>query len=229
MCFSAEASFAVGGALVPAGLYCVRTAWVKNASLIPVAVIPLACATQQIAEGFVWLGLHTGDAARVRAGSLVFLFFALAFWPFWYAFLSAVLETRPGWRWLFAAFAALTTAWFWVLFYPLAAGPESLLSVEIVHHSILYSYPDLAVYRYVPRIVLRVLYLLSVVVPMLFGQRLFGWVPGAVILASVILAGALFNYAFISVWCFFAAVLTTYTCVLFYRLPPMQPPARTVD
>jgi hypothetical protein len=223
MCFSAEASFAVGGTLIPAAAYCVRSAWVKNPRLIPVAIIPLACAVQQIAEGFVWHGLLHEDAAETRIASLVFLFFALAFWPFWYAFLTAILETRPVRKRLFIVLATLTTAWFWVLFFPLVVGPESLLSVQIVHHSIYYSYFDLAVYQYIPRNVLRVLYLLSVVVPMFFGQQLFGWLPGVVLLASVVVAGALFNYAFISVWCFFAAVLTTYTCVLFYRLPARQP------
>jgi hypothetical protein len=31
--------------------------------------------------------------------------------------------------------------------------------------------------------------------------------------------GLVFEYAFISVWCFFAAVLTGLLCVMFYRLP----------
>jgi hypothetical protein len=230
MCFSPEASFAVGGALVPAGAYCVRTAWEKNPRLVPVALIPLAFAAQQVAEGFVWIGLRDGDPARVRSAALVFLFFALAFWPFWFAFLNAVLESRPAHRWRFAALALVTTAWFWAFYLPLARGPESLLTVRVVHHSIAYSYPALAVYDYAPRPVLRALYVLSILVPLLTGPRLFGWQPGAVLLASLHAAAALYDYAFVSVWCFFAAVLTGHLCLLFHRLPaPARAPAAALQ
>jgi hypothetical protein len=88
-----------------------------------------------------------------------------------------------------------------------------------VHHSIQYSYPDLAVYQVVPRPVLRLLYLLSVAVPMIFARVNLGWVPAAVLGASALVAILLFDHAFVSVWCFFAAVMAVYCCVVFYRLP----------
>jgi hypothetical protein len=223
VCFSPEASLAVGGALVPAGAYCARAALAKSPRLLPLALVPLAFAAQQVAEGFVWLGLRHGDAARVRSAALVFLFFALAFWPFWVSLLNAVLEARPARKRLFVALAVLTSAWFWVLYFPLLTGPESLLCVQVVHHSVAYSYPDLPVYGYVPRPVLRALYLLSVVVPMALGPRLFGPLPVALLLGSAVAAAVAFNYAFVSVWCFFAAALTGYLCVLFHRLPARAP------
>src|SRR6266545_2494887 len=119
MCFSPEASFAVGGALIPAGVYCVRAAWAKSPRLVPVALVPFAFAVQQIAEGFVWLGLQAGDPARTRAGAVVFLFFALAFWPWWFAAANIILEPRPARKWVFAGLALLTSAWFWVMYFPL--------------------------------------------------------------------------------------------------------------
>jgi hypothetical protein len=64
-----------------------------------------------------------------------------------------------------------------------------------------------------------VLYLLSVVVPVVLGPRVVGPFPLALLLGSAVLAAALFDYAFVSVWCFFAAALTGYLCVLFHRLP----------
>jgi hypothetical protein len=223
VCFSPEASFTVGGVLVPGGVFCVRAAWAKNPRMLPIALMPLAFAAQQIAEGFVWLGLQDGDLTRVRGAALVFLFFALAFWPWWLSVAMAVLEAHPRRRQLLIGSAALTTAWFWVLYYPLLVGPDSLLSVRVVHHSILYSYSDLAVYRYIPQSVLRALYLLSVVMPMVLGPRVFGWLPSVLLFSSVIIAAAAFEYAFISVWCFFAAALTGSLCVLLYRLPAAEP------
>jgi hypothetical protein len=228
MCFSAEASFAVGGILVPTGVYCVQTVWTKNPRLIPIALIPLAFAVQQIAEGFVWTGLRHQDAALARSASLVFLFFALAFWPFWFAFLNAILETRPGRKRLFIGLSVLTSAWFWILFYPLLVNPE-ILSIESVHHSLQYRYSELPVRQYIPRPALIALYILSIAVPMMLGQNVFGKFPLVFFLGSAVVAAVVFHYAFISVWCFFAAVLTTYLCVVFYRVPAGQPEVRSVE
>jgi len=226
MCFSVEASFGVGAALLPAGAYCIRSALRKAPRLLPLAVVPVVFGVQQISEGFVWLGLHAGDSAVTRSAALVYLFFALAFWPFWFPFVAAVAEPRRAWRWGLAALAVVATAWFWVLYYPVVTGPGSLLTVETVHHSIRYSYPDLAVYEYVPRPLLRVLYLLTIVIPVGFGSVTFGRLPAVLLGASAVVAAAVFEYAFVSVWCFFAAVLTGYLCVLFLGLPePAAEPA----
>ena len=136
MCFSAEASFAVGAALLPAGFYCVRQAVVKRLSYLALAVMPFFFGIQQISEGFVWHGIRQDDSQLTRSASLVFLFFALAFWPFWFWCLTAVMEPQPLRKWILAGFGVVATVWFWVLFYPLVVGPESLLTIRAPHHSI---------------------------------------------------------------------------------------------
>jgi hypothetical protein len=219
MCFSPEASFAAAGALVPAGAYCVRAAVAKNPRLVPIALMPLAFAAQQAAEGFVWLGLRAGDPALTRVAALGFLFFALAFWPWWMSVVNVVLEPDPARRRVFVGLAVVTGAWFWVLYYPLLVGPDALLSVAVVHHSIAYSYSGLEVYRYVPHPALTVLYTLSIAVPMALGRKVFGPLPGVLLFASVVAAAAAFEYAFVSVWCFFAAGLAVTLCGMFYRMP----------
>ena len=219
MCFSPEASFAVGGALLPTAAYCLRSAWVKNPRLMPIAVAPLAFGVQQIAEGVVWLGLYNDDPALTRAGARVFLFFALAFWPFLLPLLNAVLETRPVRKRVFAVLTVVSLGWFWVLYYPLLVEPESFLTVRVVHHSILYSYTDLAIYQYISRFVLRTLYVVCTVGPMVTGPNVLGRLPGLMLVVAVVVAAALFAYAFISVWCFFAAGLALYLCIVFHRMP----------
>jgi hypothetical protein len=221
MCFSAQASFAAAAVLVPAGAYCLRGAARNDPAGLPLAAVPLLFAAQQTSEGVVWLALDRSDAALARSASLVFLFFALAFWPFWLPLLTAVAEPRPRRRRALVAFAVLSTAWFWVLYFPLLAGPESLLSTRVVGHSIQYAYPDLAVYRYVPRPLLRVLYFLTVAAPPALGARPWGRTPGLVFAGSALAAALLFEHAFVSVWCFFAAALSAYLCYVFRAPAPV--------
>jgi hypothetical protein len=43
------------------------------------------------------------------------------------------------------------------------------------------------------------------------------------VFAAVVVALALFEYAFISVWCFFAAIMTGTLCWWLNQLPPREP------
>lgn len=219
MCFSAEASFIVGGALLPAGAYCVGAALVKKPRYLGLAAVPLIFGLQQISEGFVWLGLEANDPAAIRTSSLFFLFFALAFWPFWFPFMAACMETEPPRKRLFIALTVFAASWFWILFYPLIVGSESLLRTEVIQRSIFYDFDGLAIYQYIPKAPLRVLYLLCVALPAVFGSESFGRLPGIVLGLLALVVAGVYSYAFVSVWCFFAAILASYCCYLFYRLP----------
>ena len=95
MCFSATASFTAGAVLVPAGIYCMTASLRKRPNTILLAAVPLAFGLQQLSEGVVWRALEHDDATLVRQASLAFLFFALAFWPFWFCFMSAMFDPRP--------------------------------------------------------------------------------------------------------------------------------------
>jgi hypothetical protein len=227
MCFSAEASFAVGGALVPAGAYCVRSTWHTNPRLLPLAAVPLVFAAQQASEGFVWLALEAGDPARTRAAALVFLFVALAVWPFWCPFLVAVAEPRPVRRQWLSGLALLSTAWFWAVYLPLT-DPGSGLTVGVAGHSIRYAAPGLPVYGWASDRTLWLLYLLTTAGPLLLGWRQFGLLPGLLLAGSAGVAAIAFEFAFLSVWCFFAAALSAHLCVVVRRRPPALPdPALT--
>ena len=105
-------------------------------------------------------------------------------------------------------------------------APNRCSESKSMHHSIRYDYDALPIYLYIDKLPLRILYLLSVASAPVFGSESWGRIPGLVLGASALLAASLFNYAFVSVWCFFAAVLAAYLCVVFYRLP--KPATRTV-
>lgn len=218
MCFSAEASFAVGSALIPAGAYCIWASLVKKPSYVGLAAVPLFFGVQQISEGFVWQAINHQESAH--APSLFFLFFALAFWPFWFPFLTTLMESEPRRRWIFLALTIFASSWFWVLYFPLLMGPESILKIEMAHHSIRYDYYDaLPIYDYVKRPILQLLYFACVALPMAFSTQSLGRIPGIALGVSALVAAVVFEHAFVSVWCFFAAVMSIYCCVMFYRLP----------
>ena len=77
---------------------------------------------QQISKGFVWM--HHTDTAQARTPALFFLFFALAFWPFWFPVLTTIMEPQPKRKWVFAAISLAATAWFWVLLLSAARWPR---------------------------------------------------------------------------------------------------------
>ncbi len=223
MCFSAEASFAAGAALLPVGAFCVVQAVRKDVRLLPLALTPIAFGVQQAAEGCVWLGLRGGDPALVARASMAFLFFAVAFWPFWIPFCLLFPESRPAVRRLLGATAALSVVW--LLAYASAAlEPGRLPPTEIVRHSISYDLSGLPMFRPVPRVALRSAYLAFIVVPLAAARpgcwggrlRLLGGAAVAVLFALCYL---IYWYAFLSVWCFFAALLSLLLGVAFYRLP----------
>lgn len=219
MCFSAEASFAVGAVLVPSGLYCTLAAARKNPACLPVAAIPLLFGLQQISEGLVWLGLHHDDPVLTRAAALAFLFAALAVWPFWIPFSMWFKETHPSRRRVLLGLTLLSTAWLWGFYLPLALGPTSLLTVQVHHHSIAYEYSDLGALRTLPKGLTDVCYVLLVTVPLHLSSDPRERLPTLVIGASAALAVWLYEYAFVSVWCFFAAVLSAYLVWRFRGMP----------
>ena len=220
MCFSLEASLVAGGGLVLLGGYCVAQTARAQAKLLVVAVVPLIFGLQQLSETVVWWGLGQGNPEVVRRSSLVFLFIALAFWPFWFPLTTALLEERPVWKRAFLLGALASTAWFWILYFPLLLGSKDVLEVRVEHHSIHYEYGTLPIYRYVPRGLLRVLYFVSVAAPLALGGKALrgGWPLGLLLLASVVTSVLLFDYAFISVWCFFAAGLSAYLVYMLHGL-----------
>jgi hypothetical protein len=224
MCFSAEASFVTSAALLPVGAYCLARAVRKDRRYFPLALVPFAFSAQQFAEGLVWLGLRWDDAVLVRRASQVFLFFALAFWPFWVPFSFVAPQDRPQARRILGGLTALSLVWFW-LYYPLVSEPDRLLSTQVLHHSIRYDFDELPAFGLFPRNGWRLAYLVFVCGPFAVpADGRAGWNPwllgtGALLAALFLTSFLFFWYAFTSVWCFFAAVFSVLLCALFGRLP----------
>ena len=222
MCFSAEASFLAGGLLMPAGAYCIWAAVRKGIGSLPMAAIPIFFGAQQISEGFVWIAYHHHDAALLRSGFLFFLFFALAFWPFWIPLSVAILSDRPKVKRSLAAVAVFGLAFGAFIFGPLALSGGAGLTTQVIYHSLFYNLRDLPPFNQADPLWWQVVYVSIIFFPFVVSpDRRFAYF-GILLVAATVISQFVFRYAFVSVWCFFAAILSLQLCYIFYRLEQPQ-------
>lgn len=224
MCFSMEASFTVSAALVPAWVYCTRAALrCRRRAFLLVAMIPLVFSVQQFSEGLVWVGMERHDPALVQSASLWFLFFALSFWPLWLPFTALCLEKHASQRRILAGITLLGLVWSCVIFGPLVWNPDDWLRTNVVEHSLQYSFPNAPAFRVWPQDFLRWCYVLIGAAALIICSRKDFQRFGMLLAGAAALSRIVFWYAFASVWCFFAALLSLYLCLLFRKLTATEP------
>ncbi len=215
MCFSATASFTASAMLVPVGIYCIKKASQLQKPYWVIAALPLAFAIQQAFEGGVWIALESGDPGTTRLSALGFMFFSHLFWLIWIPLSCYAAEDNRLKKTIFLSFAFIGAAHGLLMYIPLLFRAD-WLTVELVRQSI--DYKATLVYdEFIPRIVVRAFYAFIVIVPLILSSDTYIRVFGFLIATSVITATVFFGYAFISVWCFFAAILSLYIVFLVYR------------
>ncbi|WP_137699641.1 DUF6629 family protein [Marimonas lutisalis] len=214
MCFSATASFTLAGALVPVGAYAMARARGHNRAWLPFAVFPLAFGIQQAFEGLVWLGVEGDNASMVSVGSHGFLFFSHFFWLAWVPFAAWRIESDPRRKRIMGVLTVIGFLYGLSIFLPAFLSTEGL-KIEVIQRSL--EYRTMLIYEdVIPRAILRVFYAVIVVAALFLSTDRRIQVFGGLILVSLLLTYAFFAYAFISVWCFFAAVLSAYLAVVIH-------------
>lgn len=179
---------------------------------MPLAVYPLAFSLQQIIEGLVWIGVNSGDQTLVAVASRGFLFFSHFFWLAWVPFSIYWLESEIWRRRLLLCLTVIGVA------SGLSVSVPSLLmadwlTVEHVQQSL--EYKTVLIYdSLVSRTVLRVIYAVIIVSALLLASNWQIRVFGGLILVSLLVASHFFAHVLISVWCFFAAILSIYIAII---------------
>lgn len=206
MCFSASVSYTAAALLVPAGVYGIRQSARTHEPYWMIALIPLLFGIQQGLEGGIWQSLSGDSDSRRHWLALGFLFFSHFFWLWWVPLSSSRVESDPVRRRMFLFMAVIGILGGSVLYIPLLINPE-WLAVSVKQHSIVYTVKMLHD-AYLPSGLDRSLYALIVLVPLIYSShqhlRLFGGLVAMSLLFSVMI----YEYAFVSVWCFFAAILS---------------------
>lgn len=209
MCFSASVSYGTAALLVGTGLYTLQRARGGGAPYQVLAWVPLFFGIQQAFEGRVWQAVEAGEAASAVPYALGFLFFSHFLWLWWIPLSSYLLEHERIRKRLFLGitlfgFAAGSLVYFTLLF------NADWLAVEVENRHIVYDVTSPYRGPFTLGIPPSVLYGVIILVPLLFssqrGMRRFG---GLVALSAAV-ASLAYGYAFVSVWCFFAAALSLY-------------------
>lgn len=197
MCFSATASFSASAALLGIGAVTLHKA--RQPRERPFAAIPLLFGIQQLTEGVLWLGFGWDTPALNAVLTQLYSFFSHVLWPAYVPLAAWALEPRGPRRHALALISAGGIAVGAYLLYSMLATP--IVARPIGNH-IDYDSPHFYA------AVVMTLYLTATTGSMLLSSRRVMKLFGALALAGALAAWWFYARWFISVWCFFAAVLS---------------------
>lgn len=198
MCFSAGASFVASGLIGLIGVATLRH--VREPRALLFAAVPMLFAMHQFTEGLVWLGLdgEIGPVALDHA-TFLFMFYAQGILPFLMP-VAVLLMEPPGRRrkaiMALTFLGAFVCAWmiYGLIFF------ESTCFVE--QHSIAYRNPLTGNFW------VSLLYIVATCGALvLSSHRVVGWY-GVLNIIGLTIAQIVKEFAFASVWCFYAATLS---------------------
>lgn len=224
MCFSATASFTAGAALSVVGMLTVRKS--QGGRELPLALVPMLFGLQQLTEGVVWLTLGH-DLALLQAWSTyIYSMFSHVVWPILVPFAVLLVEPRLWRRNAISVFVALGLSVGLYLLFFLVRFP---VTASVSGHSISYDSP-----HFYTAVVLAV-YLLATCISGLLSSHWCINVFGVLAFTLAIAAAVVSITTFVSVWCFYAAILSLLIYLHFsgpmqacrHLLPPARPRHQT--
>lgn len=197
MCFSATASLSAAAVLAAIGV--VAVARCSSPKLRPYAAIPLLFASQQLIEGLLWLALNHDLPLLAMAASQAFNLFAHVLWPVYIPLAVLLLEPQP-WRKTFLLCLALAGAALaaYYLLRILGVPIEPVPSAGHIEYRMAHPLAQAGM----------ALYALTTAGALLSSS--WPWVRlfGLLVLLALSLTWWAFASWLISVWCFFAALLS---------------------
>jgi uncharacterized membrane protein len=214
MCFSASASFGAGMVLSIIGVASIKKA--QSPSHLIFASIPFIFGVQQITEGFVWLSLlNPNFASFQQVSTYLYLFVAQVVWPVWVPLGILQLEPKESRRILQKILVPIGAI---VSIYLAACLWLFHVEASVVDYHIAYQedYPE-AVSRYFGGF-----YVLATVLPPFFSRIRRMWWLGTAILIAYVITSLFFTGYIVSVWCFFAAVISISVYIILLELKKPQ-------
>ncbi|HMJ70427.1 MAG TPA: DUF6629 family protein [Cyclobacteriaceae bacterium] len=206
MCFSASASFGAGAVLAVVGVVSVKQ--VRDPSQLAFASLPVLFSIQQITEGVLWISLPDPAASVTQHNATyLFLFFAQVVWPALVPISILLLQKESRNKTILKIFAGIGVSISAFLIYLLLTFHVEA-KIEGQHIFYFQDYPRAL------RIPGAALYVLATIAPLFFSQVKRMWVLGSLIAVSYLLTEIFYTHYVLSVWCFFAAVISIVVLVL---------------
>ncbi len=200
MCFSANVSFGAGIVLATIGVTSVHK--VQKANQIYFATIPLIFSIQQISEGFVWLSLTQLDFHFLQnPATYLFLFIAQVIWPIWVPFSIMKLEPFQSKRGLHVLFMSIGILIAFYLGFCLFVFPIEARITEF-HITYIQNFPVKI------KNIGELMYGMATIIPPFLSQIKKMWIVGTTIMASYILTAFFYQEFIVSIWCFFASIIS---------------------
>ena len=212
MCFSTSASVGVGSVLVVAGA--ATLSLTRRRAEVPLALLPLLFGAQQLTEGVVWWSLLHPDAQTLARATVVYTLFARVLWPVFVPFAVRCLEPVVWRRRMLAVAVVLGAA-------VAAEGLWALLrggsTAQVCGSSVQYAQPGAVVIA---------LYVVATCGGAMVSRDRLLRLMGVVALGLAVVTWWLYAVVFVSVWCFFCAVLTVMVLGYFRLLRRAPRPVR---
>ena len=197
MCFSATASFSAGALLLGIGTLTLKSA--RRRRELPFAAIPILFAIQQLIEGVIWLTFGYEAPLLNSVMTHVYSFFSHVLWPV-YMPVAVLLMEPAGWRRraLLAFVAAGAALGAYLLYVLLAFTVVSRPTGQHVEYVSPHFFAAATMTMYLTT---------TALCPVLSRHRIVK-LFGVLALLSFGVAYTFYATWFISVWCFFAALLS---------------------
>jgi len=200
MCFSAGASFAASAIIGTIGIVTIKKA--KTTNEIPFASIPLLFAAQQAVEWTIWIGLSGANNESWKHFPVyIFLIFAQLVWPVWIPFSVLRLENDRTRRTIIKAILGMGVCSSLYLLYCMLVYD---VKAEIHSKHILYTLSFPSAFAWIKSI----FYFVPTVVTLFISSIKRVQLLGLAVLAAFIFSKIYFTDHLISVWCFFAGILS---------------------
>ncbi len=217
MCFSATISYSAAVILVATGAYAILPASRIGRRYRMLALVPLFFGIQQGFEGAVWQLIDAGDPDAARPYALGFHFFSHFLWLWWLPLASSLVEPGKIRKRLFLAVAIFGFLAGGMVYLTLLVN-ASWLSVAVENHHLVYEVSSPYRGPFSLGIPPSALYGLIILIPLLFSSYRHIRIFGVLVTTSMVLVSLVYGYAFVSVWCFFAAALSLYLVFMSRRL-----------
>jgi hypothetical protein len=207
MCFSASASFAVGAGLLGPGYYAINRT--NSPGMLLFACTPILFSFHQIAEGSLWLSLTYADFASWYKPALYgYSFISQPLWPIWVPLTMWLMETDQRRKKIIFYFLLLGCASSLYMFYCLI---NYNITAVVEHHHIRY-------YRDFPYLnIMRPINFLTIAVTPFLSTLRHTKLLASVMMGALIMTYIFFTNYLISVWCFFAAILSLLIILVIVR------------